>query len=420
MEYEIRSVSTDYQKLLTMKLCFHAGVESLFAFLLMTFLAQRDPLLSDYLPLVLLSFLALSVWSVMIGRSGKVKPVPLYVMFALILLVGIFLFSVNVVFLAGVLVYLYWRMNSHLEEMEYGIEISSGAWVIFLAVASASMLTSPMRGMENGTLVIVSIFLYLLLTVSVTPIQRMMTHKSGKSPYYVPLMLIGAIAGAATVLGLVCFVFMQGAYWLFSKILWVFSFAVDPIYNAIEHLRDLASSLFNQMYGAGGEESLKTGQVEAESPPLPPSQGMSFDWLVMVLGIIVVLLIIVYFYVRRKGSTTSLRERKGFSVQAYPDKPMEGHLSSDYDYSQADDRIRESVTEFERFAHSKKAGRKTDEDLRAWFGRLGLQDEERFFTIYEQVRYGKGGVSHEGGDFFVHRMEIHTSSLLNPFEEKEA
>lgn len=419
MEYEIRSSSTDYQKLLTLKLCFLAGVDSLFAFLLMTFLAQRDLLLSDYLPLVLLSFLALSVWSVMIGRSGKVKPIPLYVMFALILLVGIFLFSVNLVFLAGVLVYLYWRMNGHLEEMEYGIEISSGAWVIFLAIASASMLTSPMRGMENGTPVIVSIFLYLLLTVSVTPIQRMMTHESGKRPYYVPLMLIGAIAGVATVLGLVSFVFMQGVYWLFSNIFWVFSFAVDPIYNAIEHLRDLASSLFNQMYGEGGEESLEKGQVEAEAPPLPLSQGMSFDWLVMVLGIIAVLLIIMYFYVRRKGSTVSQREGKGFSVQSYPDNRAKGTQSSDYDYSQADDRIREAVTEFERFSHSRNAGRNANEDLRAWFVRLGLEDEERFFIIYERVRYGRGGVSPEDGDFFVRRMEVHTSSM-SPVSEKEA
>ncbi|WP_347318114.1 hypothetical protein [Rossellomorea sp. RS05] len=419
MEYEIRSASTDYQKLLTMKLCFFAGVETLFAFVLLTFFAPSDPLLMDYLPLLLLSFIALSAWSVMIGRTGKVNPLPLYGMFALILMVGVFFFTVNLVFVAGAFVFLYWRMNAHLQDMESNIEISSGAWVIFLAIAAASMMTSPMRGMENGTPVIVSIFLYLLLTVSVTPIQRMMTHASGKRPYYVPLTLMGAIAGVATVLGMVSYVLMQGIYWVFSKIFWVFSFAVDPIYNAIEYLRDVASSLFNQMYGDGGEGSIEKGQVEAEEP-LPISQGMSLDWLVLVSGIIAVVLIILYFYMKRRGTSASLRERKGFSVQTYPDKPVEGHLSSDYDYSQADDRIRESVTEFERFAHSKNAGRKTDEDLRGWFRRLGLQDEERFFTIYEQVRYGRGGVPPEGGDFFVHRMEIHTSSLMNLFEEKEA
>ncbi|MCM2603686.1 hypothetical protein NDQ57_03085 [Rossellomorea marisflavi] len=419
MEYEIRSSSTDFQKLLTMKLCFLAGVESLFAFLLMTFLAPRNQLLSDYLPLIMLSFLALSVWAVIIGRSGKVIPLPLYGMFALILLVGVFFFSVNLVFLAGVLVYLYWRMNSHLEEMEYSIEISSGAWAIFLVIAAASMLTSPMRGMENGTPVIVTIFLYLLLTVSVTPVQRMMSHGSGKGPYYVPLMLMGAIAGVAMVLGLVSFVLMQVVYWILSKIFWVFSFAVDPIYNAIEHLRDLVTSLFNEMYGGGGEGSLEKGQVEAEEPPLPLSQGMSLDWLVMVLGIIAVLLIIVYFYVRRKGSDAAKREGKGFSVHAYPDNPVEGTQSSDYDYSHADDRIREAVTEFERFSHSRNAGRNVNEDLRAWFVRLGLEDEERFFIIYEQVRYGRGGVSPEDGDFFVRRMEVHTSAM-SPVREKEA
>ncbi|MHC8521630.1 hypothetical protein ACPJHQ_10460 [Rossellomorea sp. H39__3] len=226
----------------------------------MTFLAPRNQLLSDYLPLIMLSFLALSVWAVIIGRSGKVIPLPLYGMFALILLVGVFFFSVNLVFLAGVLVYLYWRMNSHLEEMEYSIEISSGAWVIFLAIAAASMMTSPMRGMENGTPVIVTIFLYLLLTVSVTPIQRMMSHESGKGPYYVPLMLMGAIAGVAMVLGLVSFVLMQVVYWILSKIFWVFSFAVDPIYNAIEHLRDLVTSLFNEMYGGGGRDHSRKGR----------------------------------------------------------------------------------------------------------------------------------------------------------------
>ncbi|GLI86051.1 hypothetical protein ANABIO32_38230 [Rossellomorea marisflavi] len=419
MEYEIRSGSTDYQKLLTMKLCFLAGVETLFAFVLLTFLAPSDPLLKDYLPLLLLSFVALSVWSAMIGRTGKVNPLPLYGMFALILLVGVFFFTVNLVFMAGAFVFLYWRMNAHLQDMESNIEISSGAWAIFLAIAAASMMTSPMRGMENGTPVIVSIFLYLLLTVSVTPIQRMMTHGSGKRPYYVPLTLMGAIAGVATVLGLMSFVLMQGIYWVFSKIFWVFSFAVDPIYNAIVHLRDLVSSLFNQVYGEGEEGSFEKGEVET-GEPLPISQGMSLDWLVLVSGIIAVLLIILYFYMKRRGTAASLRERKGFSVQAYPDKPVDGPRSSDYDYSQADDRIRESVTEFERFAHSKNAGRKTDEDLRGWFRRLGLEDEERFFTIYEQVRYGKGGVSPEGGDFFVHRMEFHTSSLLHPFEEKEA
>ncbi|MGX1264852.1 hypothetical protein RKD55_002656 [Rossellomorea marisflavi] len=419
MEYEIRSASTDYQKLLTMKLCFFAGVESLFAFLLMTFLAPSNLLLSDYLPLLLLSFLALSVWAVMIGRTGKVNPLPLYGMFALILLLGVFFFTVNLVFVAGAFVFLYWRMNAHLQDMESNIEISSGAWVIFLAIAAASMMTSPMRGMENGTPVIVSIFLYLLLTVSVTPVQRMMTHGSGKRPYYVPLTLMGAIAGVAMALGLVSFVLMQGVYWVFSKIFWVFSFAVDPIYNAIEHLRDLVSSLFNQVYGEGEEGSIEKGQVET-GEPLPISQGMSLDWLMLVAGIVAVLLIILYFYMKRKGTAASLRERKGFTVHAYPDKPVDGPRSSDYDYSQADDRIREAVTEFEGFAHSKTAGRNTNEDLRAWFGRLGLEDEERFFTIYEQVRYGRGGVSPEGGDFFVRRMELHTSSLMSPFEEKEA
>ncbi|TYO72117.1 hypothetical protein [Rossellomorea marisflavi] len=419
MEYEIRSASADYQKLLTMKLCFLAGVETLFAFVLLTFLAPSDPLLKDYLPLLLLSFIALSVWAVMIGRTGKVNPLTLYGMFALILMVGVFFFTVNLIFVAGVFVFLYWRMNAHLQDMESNIEISSGAWVIFLAIAAASMMTSPMRGMENGTPVIVSIFLYLLLTVSVTPIQRMMTHGSGKRPYYVPLTLMGAIAAVATVLGLVSFVLMQGIYWVFSKIFWVFSFAVDPIYNAIEHLRDLVTSLFNEMYGGGGEGSLEKGQVEAEEPPLPLSQGMSLDWLVMVLGIIAVLLIIVYFYVRRKGSDAAKREGKGFSVHAYSDNPVEGTQSSDYDYSHADDRIREAVTEFERFSHSRNAGRNVNEDLRAWFVRLGLEDEERFFIIYEQVRYGRGGVSPEDGDFFVRRMEVHTSAM-SPVSEKEA
>ncbi|MGE6258548.1 hypothetical protein ACQKCU_11735 [Heyndrickxia sporothermodurans] len=75
-------------------------------------------------------------------------------------------------------------------------------------------------------------------------------------------------------------------------------------------------------------------------------------------------------------------------------------------YSKASHQIRKCVYELEKNGIKKKIGRKSSESIRDWVNRIQIDCSNKWISIYEKVRYGKGNVAKSEVEFFLAEYKL--------------
>lgn len=126
-----------------------------------------------------------------------------------------------------------------------------------------------------------------------------------------------------------------------------------------------------------------------------------------------VIAVIIYLVKKRKSSFDMSKEEQNSPTMmtqkiVTPDEDADIRRIS---YSKARDVIRLSMEKFEGEAHRREAGRNQNENVQLWFNRIGLSESERFFSLYERVRYGQSVPNQQEVDYFTNQIEHHIGEL---------
>jgi hypothetical protein len=405
------SFLTKHKKMLLVKVGLLVGTDILFALLAITFFFSKDVLLNSYVPALFMTFVILMTFIALSMMKQAIYKLLLGTLF-ISLCLCIYLFSTAWWVILAVLFFLHWRITNYTQSKDASIEVSSGSILIFLFIASVSLLTGSMRNMGNTYIIYGLLFILFSIIITFTPIQRMLSDvkQVDKKVLLKPMGLWLLVTLAGGLLAIFSSLASKGIYWGAEKIFWVFSFLVDPIYDLLLKIKDLITSTNDPQKGAGNDVQK---QDFDETKAYELSQGLSFSWVnVVLLGLLVIFVII--YLVKKRKSSIQMTEEEGNSPTMMTQKiliPEEDAEIERISYSKARDIIRLSMEEFEGVAYNSEAGRHPNENVQLWFNRIGLSESEQFFSIYERVRYGQFVPSQEEVDYYTRQIEVYMAEL---------
>lgn len=425
METKIENVFlTKRQQLLLLKMSLFLGIDVLFAILSTTFLVDNKQIISGYVPYMLIVFLTLfSLLAVWIKKEDT-YPIMLYGCLFVMFAAGYIVLNLSWWIIAAILLFLHWKFSSYFESEDEHIEMESGVILLFLCMSAFSLIIGNVRDLENKYVVLSVIVLLFFLSATLTSVQRMLQgqigHKGRNSKNLIKpfgIMLI-VLAGGGIFTYFSSFVRL-GVYWVLNKLFWLFSFLVDPIFALLVKVRDWILSRMSsetlEGFGMKLNEKVDTSQQEAFY------DGMSVPWLNELLIGIFIAAIIIYFVMKRKVSYGAIREEAPATIMTKfintgtqkMDNKTAGIL-----YTDAENAIRQAIRELEREAASINKGREDSENIRTWFTRIGIHEEDSFFILYESVRYGTRIPEKQDVAAFTQKVDNHISVLKGQHDKE--
>lgn len=418
MESKIEnSFLTNQQLMILLKMGLFLGVDALFAMLSTTVLVEKELIISRYVPFMIIVYIFLfSVLMIWIKKK-TVSSMMLYGVLLFLSAAGLIVFNLSLWIMALILLFLHWRISSYFNSEDDQIEVSSGVILLFLCLSALSIIIGNARGLENN-FIVMSLILFLFSLVStVTSVQRMLNtqdESENKNKKYLvkPFAILLLVIAAGGVLAFFSPYVRSGFYWILNKVFWLFSFLVNPIFSLLVKIKDwIMSKVSNDTLSGFGmkfnQETIDQSKQNAFY------DGMTMSWLNELLIAIFILAVIIYFVKKRKV-TYEVETNRGSSpimtsikkVTAQPEKNAERLL-----YSDAENAIRQAVKELEREAANQHKGREDNENIRDWFSKIGIIEEEAFFKLYESVRYGTKIPENQEVSYFTEGVKRHISYL---------
>lgn len=399
------------KQMLMVKMGLYVGIDILFALLMTTFLFSKEVLLSSYVPALCMVFIIVMAFLIVSTLKPRIFKLLLGAL-AISLVLSIYFFSAAWWVMLAVLVFLHWRITSYTKSKDASIEVNSGSVLIFLFISSVSLLTGSIRDFGNTIIIYSLLFILLSIIITLTPIQRMLgdVRNGHKRVLLKPMGLWFLVTLAGGLLAVFSSLASKGIYWGAEKVFWVFSFLVDPIYDQLIKLRDMFLSTRDAQEGEGSEVQ-KQDFGDAQNFEL--SQGLSFSWVNEVLLGLFIIAVIIYLVKKRKSSFGMAREAENSPTMMTQKivTPVEEDETERIKYSKARDVIRLSMEKFEGEANRWREGRHLNENVQSWFNRIGHSESERFFSLYERVRYGQYVPSQQEVDYFTNQIEHHIDEL---------
>jgi hypothetical protein len=420
--YIENSFLTKHLNKLIVKLVVLLGVDLLFSLLAVTFFVPREKFLVSYLPIVSLVTICFFSCIIIFVRWKRVNQFILYALLFVMLVLGIYTFSASWWLLSLLLLFLHWRFVSHFQSEDSDIDINSGAVLAFILVSIVSLLFGSRNDLGNATIIYCLLFMLVVFITIGTAVQRMMNQADSESKIYRQFLrpfaiLLVVIIGGGLLVFFIPFL-RTGFYWGVQKFFWAISFLADPVFNLLLRIRDWIMSLISRDTLEGVGLKLETADIESAQQNAF-YEGISMPWIKWVL-IGIFLLIFIMYVLKKRRVTLDTSDEEGSSpllTTFKSDYKEEGKQHNIATYSDASNTIRKKMKNLEREASLANTGRNFNENVRTWFMRMNIFEEEHFFVLYERVRYGMKDPSLEEVEYFTRRIELHIAELKNRIDQ---
>jgi hypothetical protein len=420
--YIENSFLTKHFNKLIVKLVVLLGVDLLFSLLAVTFFVPREKFLVSYLPIVSLVTICFFSCIIIFVRWKRVNQFILYALLFVMLVLGIYTFSASWWLLSLLLLFLHWRFVTHFQSEDSDIDINSGAVLAFILVSIVSLLFGSRNDLGNATIIYCLLFMLVVFITIGTAVQRMMNQADSESKIYRQFLrpfaiLLVVIIGGGLLVFFIPFL-RTGFYWGVQKFFWAISFLADPVFNLLLRIRDWIMSLISRDTLEGVGLKLETADIESAQQNAF-YEGISMPWIKWVL-IGIFLLIFIMYVLKKRRVTLDTSDEEGSSpllTTFKSDYKEEGKQHNIAAYSDASNTIRKKMKNLEREASLANTGRNFNENVRTWFMRMNIFEEEHFFVLYERVRYGMKDPSLEEVEYFTRRIELHIAELKNRIDQ---
>ncbi|MBM7587047.1 hypothetical protein JOC86_003599 [Bacillus pakistanensis] len=406
MEADLVKTYPKEKTLLSLKRMLLLFNDFLFILIGLTILLANQELMMEYLPFLTFAYVGLALTCVVTVFSTKVTftTIPTFLLLAG---AGYILSDMKTWILLLILIILFGRVQGYKEDSEVYYEMGSGYFLLFLLLAAASLLVGSITDFGNSRLIYSVIFIQLILLIAGTFLLRIIQFGSinknrSTFPYLIGASILPFIFGGV-VWFLIPHVKNVGIF-LFSKILGVVSFAVNPIMGLLSSI--LPEEYVKKAFGIDdkNDKTLEVSQSDIEIHEKAFYESVSFPY-VQVFLIIVVLAAGIYFFRKRnRGSGPEPKNSVANSTSNIVVGLKEASPQKAYIYSSSAGKIRTAVAELEKASKQYGKERKDAETIREWLHRLTIEQSTIFYSMYESTRYGQKNYSAEETEWFVHAV----------------
>lgn len=354
-------------------------------------------------------FLIATTVNLFFYKTGYQIAISVLVSFLLGLLA--FLFGAPVWFFIVILVFSIWRIQERYskiqEDSTHDGYFMTALLVLFsLSYFLATILQKPDVIRETILLAIIGLLLFLLDRMIV---QWKYSKQENRVPFYKLVLFYLGITSFAAIAFAVIAGFADKArksiVLLFGDLYGVILY---PVGLLMEGLRALFSKFINPPIA---RESQKTQaqpeQVEIDNYSKEIGLWQDFPWLAILGGLILIGVIIFVWRLAKNKSQVEVVKANQVDYERTQISALKMGKQNDmtWNYSMETNVVRDAYREFERNASSVGFTRHQNETMREWFTREGWHVSERFYDIYDYVRYSQGLMNEQDGKWFIDNLE---------------
>lgn len=334
------------------------------------------------------------------------------------ILFGLFVFAFNGPFWFFILIVIFsiWRIQERFAKLQEDAT-NEGFFFIFLVFLFVMTAFFASIYIEEA---LPTIYILTISGISIFVLDRLVVqwvstkHVNKMNLYQVVLAYLAIISVAGSVL----FLISNYAHWarihivnIFGDVLIVFLY---PIGWLIDKLRDLV-----YMNIRTPEDKKADKQPETVEPdPVKQSEFITgstdIPWTIISIGIGAVLLLFVILLIS-KYKRENLENADEIGISFVRESISDSQTIStkvDWAYSMESSKVREAYREFEKEAKLTGYTRKKEETIREWFRRQNWFVADRFYTVYDVVRYSQGQMDAEDGEWFIQQLTLLSKKYL--------
>jgi hypothetical protein len=142
-----------------------------------------------------------------------------------------------------------------------------------------------------------------------------------------------------------------------------------------------------------------------------------FPWIIIGITISVALIIFLIWRFSKNKREESQVIDEGISFHREVIRHSKGNSAEeiDWSYSMETNIVRDAYREFEKVARESDYSRQKDETVREWFKRQSWDVSDRFYSVYDVVRYSQSSMNSQDGEWFIQQL----ASLSIKYFQKE-
>jgi len=320
---------------------------------------------------------------------------------------------------AGIVAFAIWRIQERFAKEQEdashdGIFFTALVIILALVYFLATVLNNP-EAMKNALLLaVIGLTMFVLDRMIV---QWLHSKESQQVPLSRVLGVFAGIIGLASIaFGLIAGVGSKARVAfvsIFGDVLMVLFY---PVGILMEWLR---SVFMGNVKPFEERESQSQAQYEYEEKEKVISDmqnaSVDFPW-VAIISVIVIILIGVLIWRLSKYKKGTIEVAK---ENAQYERHQVGHISSkketsvEWTYSMETNIVRDAYRDFEKQAGESGFRRTQNETVREWFNREDWPVSERFFEVYDMVRYSGELMNEQDGTWFIDELNKLSKKNLN-------
>lgn len=334
---------------------------------------------------------------------------------------GVFVFSGPFWLFVLIVVFSIWRIQERFSKIQEDSTYDGFFFTLLVILFSLSYFLATISKNEEALsntyfLTISGVLLYILNRLIV---QWMLTRDINQLALSKVIRVYLIIVGAAS---LVYFLISSFAHWIRMQVIDLFGGLFMVILYPIGMLMDWLRGFYHvNLTIPKEEESVVQGESVIREDVKPTSESVNvvndLPWTIILIVISTVLLIffIWRFSKNKREEFDVIDEGVSFIREPIKHTQVISVCEIEWAYSMETNVVRDAYREFEKKASEIGYTRQKEETIREWFKRQNWKVSERFYTVYDVVRYSQSSMNSLDGEWFIQ----HLNSLSKNYFKKD-
>lgn len=280
--------------------------------------------------------------------------------------------------------------------------------VLFFTISVVSATIFPNKEALNFAYVLAISGMLFFLLERLT-IHWMLTKDINQLSYTKVGLVYLAITGVPLI---VFYLISNFAQWtriqfvnIFGDILLMILYPIGSLFNWLKDLIQLRARYPED------QESVKQVEPVAQEATKQASQlNVVNDIPWTIIGLVIIVVLLLFFIWRFSKKQRELVEVKKESASIHREAIQLSQLNRSTDiawaYSMETNMVRDAYREFEKEAREAGYSRQKEETIKEWFKRQNWNVTNRFYSIYDVVRYSQGSMDVQDGQWFIDQLTI--------------
>lgn len=298
-----------------------------------------------------------------------------------------YLNTISIFFFILAVILLFWRVTA-ISEGEISSQLDNRLFIsIFISLVL--IVTGMIREYAFMNQVFLQIIIGIFCMIIGAFIGRWQLEKGSKKDKNQQLkeylLIMFLFISGSLLLSLSLKIWSWGYFTILKGVAAGISYVLSPLFNFVEdiEIQDIEKEDVDEVLPDNGN---------FDKDIIQQMSKQEHDPMVFITIMCILVGIIVLFYLLKKWRNQTLKEKEeqqGFYIVTTNEEKPSIFSAFRFKQKQPANRVRKEMFQLEKYAKKLNLGRMPSETIEEWLNRIGIEEQDAFFSTYNKVRYGK-------------------------------